>query len=88
MVDQRQKRLIFAFFFLSGLSALVYEVVWTRILGRVMGNSVWSVTTVLTAFMGGLALGSFVAGRVIARIGDGRRVLRAYGYLEGAIGLY
>ncbi|MBI1851737.1 MAG: fused MFS/spermidine synthase [Planctomycetes bacterium] len=88
MTDKSLRRLIFVLFFLSGTSALVYEVVWTRMLGRIMGNSVWSITTVLTAFMGGLAIGSYVAGRVVDRVQDARKVLRAYGWLEGAIGLY
>ncbi len=51
----------------------------------VIGNTVFSITTVLTAFMGGLALGSFLAGRLIDKIKD---PLRTYGVLEGGIGAY
>ena len=49
--------------FVSGAAALVYEVLWVRLLGLVVGNTVLATTTVLGAFMAGLALGSFAAGR-------------------------
>lgn len=79
------KRLIYLFFFVSGVAGLIYEVVWTRLLERVMGASVYSITTVLTVYMAGLALGSFLAGRLVDRRSDS---LRIYGLLEGAIGIY
>jgi len=81
----RPKRLVLALFFASGVAGLIYEVVWTRLLERVMGASVYSITTVLTVYMAGLALGSFLAGKVIDRRSD---PLRVYGILEGAIGVY
>jgi spermidine synthase len=78
-------RLVVWFFFLSGIAGLVYEVVWTRLLERVMGATVYSITTVLTVYMAGLALGSFLAGKYIDRRDD---PLRVYGVLEGVIGVY
>ena len=57
-----------ACFFLSGAAGLVYEVVWTRMLILVFGSTSFAISTVLTAFMGGLALGAFIAGRVGTRI--------------------
>jgi spermidine synthase len=76
---------IFLFFFVSGATGLIYEVVWTRLLTLVMGNTHYSISTVLTAFMGGLALGSYVGGKVI----DKRfNPLTAYAILEAGIGLY
>jgi spermidine synthase len=77
--------LIMACFFLSGATALVYQVVWLRMLGLVFGHTVYAVTTVLAAFMGGLALGSFLFARKSARIGN---LIRAYGWLEIGIGVY
>jgi spermidine synthase len=64
--SSRPKTLILWFFLLSGVSGLIYEVVWARLLERVMGASVYSITTVLTVYMAGLALGSFsnVPGRL------------------------
>ena len=76
---------IYLFFFISGSTGLIYEVVWTRLLTLVMGNTHYSISTVLTAFMGGLALGSYVGGKVI----DKRfNPLTAYAILEAGIGVY
>lgn len=76
---------VFLFFFISGATGLIYEVVWTRLLTLVMGNTHYSIATVLTAFMGGLALGSYVGGKVIDRFFN---PLALYALLEGAIGFY
>jgi spermidine synthase len=72
-----------AFLFLSGFSALVYQVLWTRELGLFFGHTIYAVSAVLTALMGGLALGSHAGGRLIARV---RRPLETYGWFELAIG--
>ena len=72
-------------FFASGISGLVYQVVWVRELVLVFGATTFAVSTVLTAFMGGLALGSFYFGRRSERVG---RPLRLYGVIEIGIGLY
>jgi len=77
--------LLFACFFVSGALGLMYEVVWLRMLGLIFGHTVYAITTVLAAFMGGLALGSFLLGRCAPRI---RNLTGAYGVLEIAIGLY
>ena len=76
---------IFIFFFISGATGLIYEVVWTRLLTRVMGNTHYSVATVLTMFMTGLALGSYLGGRWIDKKSN---PLALYAVLEGAIGIY
>lgn len=76
---------IFIFFLVSGSTGLIYEVVWTRLLTRVMGNTSYSVATVLTIFMAGLALGSYLGGRWIDRRSN---YLALYALLEGIIGLY
>src|SRR4029450_8108100 len=52
----------------SGIAALVYEVVWTRLLTLHLGHSTAAASTVVAAFMGGLALGSVVGGRVAPRL--------------------
>ena len=74
-----------ACFFISGVSGLIYEVVWTRMLGLVFGNTIFATSTVLTSFMAGLALGSYLSGRYADRIG---RSLRTYAFLEIGIGVY
>jgi spermidine synthase len=72
-------------FFFSGVSGLVYQVIWVRELVLVFGATTFAVSTVLTAFMGGLALGSFYFGRRSERIAH---PLRLYGFLEIGIGAY
>ena len=51
-------------FLLSGASALVYQVLWMRLLALVFGVTIHAASTVLAAFMTGLAAGSAVAGRL------------------------
>jgi spermidine synthase len=71
-------------FLLSGSAGLIHEVVWSRLLGHVFGATSLAITTVLAAYMGGLALGSWWLGRRSETLVDGRR---AYAALEIAIGL-
>ena len=65
--------LVLALFFLSGALALVYQVVWARMMTHIFGSTALAVGTVLAGFMAGLALGSWVAGRIADRLerGDG-----------------
>src|SRR2546423_9549861 len=72
-------------FIFSGATGLIYEVLWARMLGLVFGATTFAVSTVLAAFMGGLALGSAWAGRAGAKI---KRPLRTYGLIEIGIALY
>jgi spermidine synthase len=72
-------------FFLSGASGLMFEMVWTRGLTLVFGSTTLAISTVLTAYMGGLGLGSALAGRTSDRIRD---PLRAYALAELGVGLY
>jgi spermidine synthase len=83
--SQISRAWIFLFFFVSGATGLIYEVVWTRLLTHIMGNTHYSIATVLTAFMGGLALGSFFGGKIIDRAFN---PLAAYAILEVGIGIY
>ncbi|HEX7508851.1 MAG TPA: fused MFS/spermidine synthase, partial [Polyangia bacterium] len=72
-------------FFLSGASGLILELLWTRMLTLVFGSTALAVSTVLTAYMGGLGLGSYLAGKFSDRLKD---PVRAYALAEAAIGLY
>ncbi|MBI5187168.1 MAG: fused MFS/spermidine synthase [Nitrospinae bacterium] len=77
--------LILPIFFLSGFTGLLYEIVWTRQLALLFGVSSLAVSTVLTVFMGGLGLGSLLAGKAI----DKRKSpLLIYAALELGIGVY
>ncbi len=75
-----------ALFAVSGAAALIYEVVWTRLLTLQMGHGVAAASTVLAAFMGGLAIGSAIAGRIGGRLSP-RQALTIYASLEMAIAL-
>src|ERR1041385_926614 len=54
--------LLYILFFFSGISGLVYQVVWVRAFGLVFGNNVYSSASVIAIFMLGLGVGSYVAG--------------------------
>jgi spermidine synthase len=78
-------RVITLCFIFSGATALIYEVLWARMLGLVFGATTIAISAVLTAFMAGLAVGSAVAARFVNRI---TQPLRAYAVIEIVIGLY
>ena len=82
---RRVTALVLGCFFLSGASGLVFEAVWTRELTLVFGSTALAMSTVLSVFMGGLALGSWLAGRWADRIEDR---LRAYALAEAGVGIY
>lgn len=71
-------------FFISGISGLVYQTVWFRMLIRVFGTTLEATSTVLAVFMGGLALGAVLAGKKA----DGlKNPLKIYAWLEVLIAL-
>jgi spermidine synthase len=72
-------------FFLSGSAALIYQVVWVRSLSLVFGGSHLAITTVLSVFMAGLAIGGYFIGRYTDRV---RNQLRLYGLLEIGIAVF
>ena len=77
-------QLLSVLFFFSGACALIYQVMWLRLLALVFGVTVYAASTVLASFMSGLAVGSFAAGRIAARV---HSPLRVFGYLELGVGL-
>jgi len=77
--------LLLAAFFLSGLAALVFELVWTRLLLLSIGTTATAVGVVLAAFMGGMAAGSALAGsKRVARLDP----VVTFAALEGFVGVY
>ena len=82
---QRAVRLLIPLFFVSGLTALVYQTIWARQLQLVFGTSQFAIATVLAAFMAGLAAGGFLMSRYADRAS---KPLLVYGVLEIIIGLY
>jgi spermidine synthase len=71
--------------FFSGISALVYQIVWGRMLGLAIGTAVTAWAAVLAAFMGGMALGSVFGGRVADRT---VKPLQLLAIIELSIGVY
>jgi spermidine synthase len=82
-VGSRYSAALAALLFFSGAAGLIYQVAWVRLLGLAFGVTLYAISTVLAAFMGGLAIGSFVGGR---RADVVRRPLVAYGLVELGIG--
>jgi spermidine synthase len=78
------RALVLAFFFVSGLCGLLYEVVWIRVAGTVIGNTTHAVGTVVGVFMGGLALGGWWGGRQADRR-SGSALLSLYAILEAGV---
>ena len=84
-LEQSEQKTLLVLFFFSGVSSLVYQVVWARMLTVVFGTTLLATSTVLSAFMAGLALGSYVLGRHIDRC---KHPLRIFAALEVGIGLF
>lgn len=78
------RRLLLALFLLSGATALLYQILWSRQLALVFGSTTFAVSAVLTAFMTGLAVGADRFGR---RADRSPRPLRFYARLEAGIAL-
>jgi len=81
----REFQVAASLFVLSGACGLAYQVVWVKLLALQFGSSAWSISTVLAAFMAGLGLGSWWAGRRADKIG---RPFLVYGLLELGIALF
>ena len=75
--------LLAGLFCVSGISGLIYQSLWLRLLSLIFGVTVYAASTVLASFMAGLALGTLVAGRLTTRI---RRPLAWFGAIELGIG--
>jgi spermidine synthase len=80
-----RKKIILIAFVLSGMAALIYEVVWTRPLQFVLGSTIYTVSIILATFMGGLGLGSWVISKFVDKI---KNLPAAYALMELGIGLY
>src|SRR6185436_20598713 len=78
--------LLYPMLFLSGLAAILYQLVWQRSLFTLYGTSSESVTVVVTAFMLGLGMGSLAGGWISER--PSVPLPAVFGILELAIGLF
>jgi spermidine synthase len=72
-------------FIFSGISGIIYEIIWVRFFGLVFGNTVFASSAVLSVFMTGLALGSWLFGKYVDRRNN---PLTTYLLLELGIGIF
>lgn len=77
--------LVLACFFVSGATGLVFQVAWSKMLAVSLGSTLWAITAVVAAFMGGLGLGSLLGARLSGRVSSR---FRLYGWVEGLVGLF
>lgn len=78
------RRVVFGLFYVSGIAGLIYQVLWLRRLSLVFGVTVYAASTVLAAFMAGLAIGSALSSRILRR---GLSPLAAFGIAEILVGV-
>jgi len=76
---------VYIIFAASGAAGLIYQVIWARWLGLVFGNTTVSISIVLSSFMLGLALGSWLIGR---RLHLTKNPIRLYAFIELCIGVF
>jgi MFS family permease len=76
---------IYACFFLTGATSLVFEVLWSREFVTVFGNSSYAISIVLCAYMAGLGLGGLAGGRLADRI---KRRTMFFGVFQAAIAVW
>jgi spermidine synthase len=81
----RFKIIVFLLFFFSGISGLIYEVVWTRSIGLLFGHTVQAASIVLASYFGGMAFGYAVAGKFTGKI---KNPLLWYGVAEIFVALW
>ena len=82
---KRATPFVLLLFALSGVSGLIYEIIWIRMLSHILGGTSYAISTVLAAFMTGLALGSYFYGR---RVDSVQQPLRLYAKLEFGIAAF
>jgi spermidine synthase len=84
MKQNNENRLILILFFASGISGLIYEIVWLRMLTRIVGVTTYATSITLAAFMAGLGLGSFIFGKFADKRNDS---LKTYALLQLSISI-
>lgn len=77
---------LYLLFFLSGVSALIYQVMWQRLLFNLFGVDLLSVTVIVSVFMFGLGLGGLLGGRMADQMPT--RLLALYVVIELYIAIF
>ena len=84
-ISPEKRGLIYFCFFLSGGTGLVYQVLWARQLGLILGNTMYAISLVVAIYMAGLGLGTFMVDAFLKRY---PHPLNVYAILEVGIGLW
>jgi spermidine synthase len=84
--SQKGALLLSGLFFCSGMPALIYQIVWQRVLFSIYGVNAESVVVVVSAFMLGLGMGSVAGGGISARYPQ--RAVEVFGMLELGVALF
>lgn len=81
--------MVYSLFFISGISGLIFEVIWVRQFGNLFGNTIHSASIVTSVFMFGLGVGSLITGMLSDKKygADPKYLLKLYAYFEIAIGI-
>src|SRR6266403_4843539 len=79
------RSILFALFAASGFAGLIYESIWTHYLKLFLGHAAYAQALVLAIFMGGMALGSWLAARWSGRL---RNLLLAYAVTEALVAAF
>ena len=88
MPSRKIYKLLLVFFFFSGVSSLIYEVLWIREFSLIFGATTHAISAVFAAFMTGLACGSRLGGSLADRLIKPRRILVVFASLAGLIVVY
>src|SRR5262252_8331391 len=83
-LDSARRRFLLGVFVMSGFTGLIYESIWSQYLKLFLGHAAYAQTVVLSIFMGGMALGSWLVARHGARL---QRLLWGYLVVEVLIGV-
>jgi spermidine synthase len=84
-MSQFSNFLVYLFVFLTGVSALIYQVVWQRLLTRLLGAETLATSIVLAVFLVGLSLGYFLSGWWSTRL---KNTMKGYALLEAITGVW
>src|SRR5262245_64718308 len=76
-------QVFFALFTISGFAGLIYESIWSHYLKLFLGHAAYAQTLVLTVFMGGMAIGAWLAARWSPKL---RNLLLIYALVEAVVG--
>lgn len=76
---------VYVFVFLTGVSALIYQVVWQRLLTRLLGAETLATSIVLAVFLVGLSLGYLLSGWLSTRL---KNAMKGYAILEAITGIW